>query len=134
MKYLFTITSLALIITALVSFKSGFTGTTVPETPQQETSGFVVPDDVKVILDKSCLPCHGTDGNFKAKAKWNYDKMADLKKTKQISKLSKIVSKVEKGKMPTAKFIKKNPDKNLTPDDKILLISWADGLAESLIK
>jgi len=134
MKNLIITAGLVLIITGLVSFKSGFTGTTVPETPQQETSGFVVPDDVKVILDKSCLPCHGVDGNFKAKAKWNYDKMNDLKKTKQISKLSKIISKVEKGKMPTSKFIKKNPDKNLTSNDKKVLIDWADGLAESLLK
>ena len=98
----------------------------------QEVSKFGVPDNVKVILDNSCLPCHGTDGNSKAKMKWNYDKTAGMKTHKLVSKLAKIVSKVEKGKMPPPKFEAKYPDRKLSADDEKVLIEWADGLAESL--
>ncbi len=135
MKNLIITAGLVLIITGLVSFKSNLTESSNPKVPPpQEVSKFFVPDDVKAILDKSCLPCHGTDGNAKAKLKWNYDKTARMKPYKMISKLLKIVTKVEKGKMPPAKFEKKYPDRNLAANDKKILTDWADGLAESLSK
>ena len=129
MRNLIITAGLALIIIGLAGFK--ISSKAIPL--QQETTGFPVPDDVKAVLDKSCLPCHGPDGNSKAKMKWNYEKMSEMKKSKQVSKLAKIVSKVEKGKMPTAKFVKKYPDRKLTEADKKLLIDWADSTAESLV-
>ena len=89
-----------------------------------------VPEDVKAILDRSCLPCHGAEGSGKAKMKWNYGKMAEYSKTKLISKLIKISEKVEENKMPPRKNIKKNPDRKLSDEDKTILMGWADGAAE----
>ena len=136
MKRLIITTAVAvLVFTGLVSFKSNLN--TVAQTQNsflQQPTELSVPDDVKAILDKSCLPCHGTDGNGKAKMKWNYDKMSDMKTSKVVSKLSKIITKVENGKMPTKKFVKKHPEGALTEADKKALIDWADGLAESLTK
>lgn len=136
MKNLIITTAVAaLILTGLMSFKSNFNKVAnANDSSMQQASNFSVPDDVQAILDKSCLPCHGTDGNGKAKMKWNYDKMGEMKTSKVVSKLSKIISKVEKGKMPTKKFVNKYPDRNLTETDKKALIDWADGLAESLTK
>ncbi|HDO28041.1 MAG TPA: hypothetical protein ENH02_07985 [Bacteroidetes bacterium] len=136
MKYLFTIAMPALLLIGFVSFQSNFNGTPDPNapTPPQEVSKFVVPDNVKAILDNSCLPCHGADGKFKAKIKWNYDKTAGMKTSKIVGKLSKIVTKLEKGKMPPDKFQTNNPDRKLTDTDKKVIIDWARGLAKELSK
>ena len=104
----------------------------VQNVPPQQTSGFTVPDNIQPILDKSCLPCHGADGTSKAKMKWNYEKMKSMKTSKMVGKLSKIASKVEKGKMPTKKFNEKYPDKQLTTDEKKALIDWARNYAGEL--
>jgi len=135
MKILVIIAGIAFILTGLVSFKSIFNETSVPNVPPpQGASGFVVPDNIQPILDKSCLPCHGPDGKGKAKMKWNYEKMKDKKTSKLAGKLSKITSMVEKGKMPPKKFRNKYPDKLPTQDEKKALIYWARGLAKELSK
>lgn len=135
MKNLFITAVLAFFLVGLVSFKSNFNGAPASkDPPPQEASKFVVPDNVKAILDNSCLPCHGTDGKFKAKIKWNYDKTAGMKTAKMVGKLSKVVTKLEKGKMPPAKFQTNNPDRKLTDADKKVLIDWAQGLAKKLSK
>ena len=132
MKNLVIITVFALILTGLLSFKSIVNDPAVPETSPPQESGFTVPDNIQPILDKSCLPCHGPDGNSKAKMKWNYDKMTGMKTSKLVGKLSKIATKVEKGKMPTKKFNEKYPDKQLTADEKKALIDWARAYASKL--
>ena len=91
-----------------------------------------VPKDVKAVLDRSCLPCHGADGSGKAKMKWNWEKMSEYSKTKMISKLVKVSEKVDEGKMPPAKKVKKHPEMKLSPEDKDLLMSWADNTAIKL--
>ena len=100
---------------------------------QQETNNQIdIPDSVKSVLDRSCLPCHGPDGSGKAKMKWNYDKMPEYSKTKLISKLIKITEEVDDGKMPPPKKLKKHPELKLSAEDKDLLISWAENAAEQL--
>jgi len=132
MKNLVIITVFALILTGLLSFKSMMNESSVPNVPPPQTSGFTVPDNIQPILEKSCLPCHGADGTSKAKMKWNYEKMKGIKTSKMVGKLSKIASKVEKGKMPTKKFNEKYPDKQLTADEKKALIDWARKYAGEL--
>jgi mono/diheme cytochrome c family protein len=99
----------------------------------QEVSDQVeIPQNVQVILDRSCLPCHGVDGSGKAKMKWNYEKMNEYNSSKLVSKLVKITENVSEGDMPPPKNIKKNPDRKLSEEDKSVLINWADGLAEKM--
>lgn len=99
----------------------------------QEKSSFDVPEDVKIILDNNCLQCHGSDGSGKAKMKWNYTKMIDMKTSKLISKLSKITDEVNEEKMPPKKYLKKHPEKKLTEGEKKVLVDWADQLAQSKV-
>ena len=95
--------------------------------------GFEVPKDVQQILDNSCLPCHGPDGSGKAKMKFNWEKMPEMKSSKQVSKLSKVVDKVQANKMPPSKFINKHPDAKLSDEQKKLLVDWAEDTAEKLV-
>lgn len=134
MKY---ITKLFVII--LISFSAlGFyyEPQSTPElTFSQDVSNQIdVPEDVQVLLDRSCLPCHGADGSGKAKMKWNWEKMTEYSKTKLISKLVKVAEKVEEDKMPPKKNLKKYPERILDAAEKKVIMDWADGLAEETSK
>jgi uncharacterized membrane protein len=134
MKNLFITIGLGFILIIFVGFKTNPHGNIHTKVRTQEITEILIVDSVQVILEKSCLPCHGIDGSKKAKMKWNFEKMPDLKVSKQVSKLAKIVSELEDGKMPTAKFIKKHPDRNLTEEEKNILIKWAEEQAEKLTR
>ncbi len=107
---------------------------TSTETVQNLNENFKVPQDVKNVLDNSCLQCHGADGKFKAKLKFNFENMAEMDNTKLISKLSKIDDVVSEGSMPPKKYVKKNPSHALTKADKKIITDWASSLAEEIIK
>jgi cytochrome c553 len=92
-----------------------------------------VPEDVQAILDNSCLPCHGADGQGKAKLKWNWEKMPELTTSKQVSKLSKVVDEVNEDKMPKPKYLKKHPEAKLSDEQKKVLVDWAERTAEGLV-
>ena len=128
MKYLLHLFVLIILSISLLGFYYGDQDKAI--TIQDEKNQIDVPDNVKAILDRSCLPCHGADGSGKAKMKWNYEKMPDYSKTKLISKLVKVSEKVEADKMPPPKNVKKNPDRKLSNDEKKLLMEWADSAAE----
>ena len=65
-----------------------------------------VPADIQLILDKSCVMCHNKESsNTKAKTKLNFDKLYNMKKSKQIAKFSKIAKEVEEAEMPPSKFL-----------------------------
>jgi predicted transcriptional regulator len=96
---------------------------------------YEVPENINVIIDKSCFMCHNADSkNKKAKMKFKLDKMSSMKVSKQISKLSKIAKEVDKGDMPPAKFLEHNPDKALSQEEKDTLIKWAKDYAKELAK
>ena len=94
-----------------------------------------IPDSVKEILDNSCWGCHNSESkNTKAKLKLKFDELNDLKVSKQISKLNKIVKALNKGKMPPEKMLAKYPDMALTPETKAELTDWAKTTSEELMK
>ncbi len=131
MKNLILILTIA---TASITFLSFTTGTGY-EMPSDKVGlpAYDVPDDVQEIIDNSCYGCHNTDSkSTKGKMKLNFDKLSDLKQSKQIGKLMKISKVVKNGKMPTKKFVEKYPDKKLTDDETTLLVTWADNMAVEL--
>ncbi|NOY51044.1 MAG: heme-binding domain-containing protein [Chlorobi bacterium] len=128
--FLFSIAIAAILMSFATAQKSS-----KPEKAQTtEENGFSIPDNVKSVLDRSCLNCHGIDGKGKAKIKWNYEKMPSYSKSKLISKLSKIEDKINNAKMPPPRFLKKHPDNRLSQEEKETLTNWASGLATDLSK
>jgi uncharacterized membrane protein len=99
---------------------------------QDASNQLEIPQNVQVILDKSCLPCHGADGSGKAKMKWNYEKMGDYTTSKLVGKLVKINEVVSEEEMPPPKKIKKNPELKLTSEERDIIAKWADEAAQSL--
>lgn len=98
-------------------------------------SSYEIPENISAIMDKSCIMCHNAESkNSKAKLKLKLDELADMKVSKQISKLSKIAKEVSKGDMPPSKFTSKYPEKALSDEEKETLISWAKNYSEELAK
>lgn len=105
--------------------------------PQEESKSeavtYHVPDDVQQIIDKSCIGCHNSDSkNIKGKGKLKFDELPDMKLHKQVGKLANIAEVTEEGDMPPSKFLKNNPDRELTDEEKQKLVSWANEMAEKL--
>ena len=99
----------------------------------ENANSFETPDNIQAIIDNSCYACHDNESkSTKSKKKLNFDKLNDLKVSKQISKLMKITKVVRKGKMPIQKYIDKYPDRKLTSDEAVSLSSWAANSAEKL--
>ncbi len=99
----------------------------------EDVPGITIPENVQAVFNKSCMPCHGADGSFKAKSRLNFDKLYELKRGKLVSKLTKIADEVKEGSMPKKKFVKKHPDAALSADQKNLVVDWAEKQADQLV-
>lgn len=100
---------------------------------QEGDAAFTIPENINKTLQNSCYGCHNSESkNTKAKLKLKLDDLSTMKKSKLISKLSKIAKSVEKGKMSPKKFVAKYPEKALNDDQKKELIEWARTTATSL--
>ena len=89
---------------------------------------FIIPKNIQLILDKSCVICHSSKSkNTKGKAKLNIDNMlnGEYSLQKIASKLRGINKAVMiKKTMPTKKFIKNYPDKVITEKERKILSDW----------
>ena len=101
---------------------------TPPEDPK-----FTMPDNIKQIVDHSCIGCHGPDSR-KAKAKLHlrFDELGELNTGKLVGKLSKIEKVLDKEKMPPKNFLEHNPDRAPTAEQRETLKNWAASTAQSL--
>ena len=100
---------------------------------QTGDAAFTIPDNINKTLQNSCYGCHNSESNnSKAKMKLKLDELSTMKKSKLISKLSKIAKSVQKGKMAPEKFEAKYPEKALNAEQKKELIEWAKTTASSL--
>ena len=64
--------------------------------------------------------------------KWKVEDLNSMSSYKLAGKLNDMVKEIDKGKMPPSKFVEKNPEHNLTAEDKTLLVNWATKEAEKL--
>ena len=129
MKKLFIISVTAMALGLLMGCSSS---SGLSNNPETKNTNFRIPNEVRTILDNSCLQCHGDNGKFKPKLKWNFEKMPYMDNAKLISKLSKIEDVVNNGEMPPKKYVKKNPSHKLNKEDKQVLSNWASSLAEKI--
>ena len=135
MKKTVTILLPALLFVFSMSFMIDSEKANKPGVANASVSKLEIPDNIKSILDKSCMGCHGGEAsNQKAKMKLNFAKFNNGKYSlgKQIAKLNGIAKSVEKGKMPTKKFVAKYPDRALSDADAKALIEWAKAQASAM--
>lgn len=84
-----------------------------------------VPADVAAIFKKSCIGCHSEPGNKMAMLKLNFSKWDGYSPEKQAAKANTMCEEVTKGKMPPPKFVLKNPETALSPEEVKRICEWA---------
>lgn len=98
-----------------------------PVSPVAEDLELGWPEEVMVLLERSCFDCHTAEsGNVKAKGKLNFSKWEGYKLTKQISKLDGISGTIEEKDMPPKKYLEKKPEAAFTDEEIALIKKWAD--------
>ncbi len=121
MHYLKTFAGLILIL-FLFSFSSEEKNNST-NTSQQEKAVF--PAEVHSVLKKSCFDCHSDEAKkILSKSKLNFDKLDELSEVKMIATLKKVEREIKEDKMPPKKYIQKNPEKNMTEDEKTMIFEW----------
>ena len=124
------------ISTAFISFQSSpiLPKSSLLENPGPE-EGFVIPDDVNQIFEKSCFGCHNVESSSdKAQKKLLIDQITELSKAKLVSALDDIGEVLEENEMPPKKFLAKYPDKALSENEAKRLKEWANETVEELMK
>ncbi len=116
----------------------GFTSLSVwavgTENPTKPQAGSM-PDNVSTIIEQRCFGCHNTDSkNDKAKEDLDFKTFDGLSTMKKMSSYNKIAEVLEKQEMPPQKFLEKFPDKNVTDEERTVLLEWAKNEAATLIK
>jgi hypothetical protein len=122
------------------------------EGPQPNHIGNVypIPGDVKAILDKACNDCHSNNTSYPwysklqpvdwwldkhirdGKKELNLDEYTDKNLRYQYHKLEEIAEMVKDGEMPLDSYTWTHKDAILTEAEKNTLISWADGIRDSM--
>jgi len=128
----------------------------MPENNSTNNSNFIaennIPTDVAKLLKSSCYDCHSQQVNFPwysyvAPISWqvatdintgrehldfcNWD---NLSKREKIKMLGKISDEVSIGEMPMRIYKVMHPEANFSKEQRDLLISWADNLAEKILE
>lgn len=98
---------------------------------QDKTNATVMtsmPENISGILKNSCLMCHSSQSNGKAKIFLNLSKWDSMIARKQAKEAKSISKQISKGNMPPAGFLEKRPQAKLTADQVLAISTWAHGL------
>ncbi|KOH43376.1 heme-binding domain-containing protein [Sunxiuqinia dokdonensis] len=119
MKNLNLITSLFLLL--LLSSSISF----ADEKPDEKKITLKMPEDVRAVVDNSCFGCHNTDSrNEDAREHLDFKTMHQLSDIKKLGAFKEIREVIEENEMPPKKFLERRPEKELTEEQKKILIDW----------
>lgn len=95
---------------------------------------FAYPQDVKVIIDQKCFACHNANARSDmAKQKLSFDRLGQMTKTEQITRLNNIVEVLDNGMMPPKHYLEMKPEGKLTPEESKVLKNWAKSTADKML-
>ena len=118
--------------------------------PNYIGKAYPVPEDVKSILQKACNDCHSNNTRYpwysnvqpvdwwltnhinNGKNHLNFDEYTNRRLRYQYGKLDETVDLVKKKEMPLNSYTWIHKDAILTEDEKNKLISWAEGIMDTL--
>ena len=93
------------------------------------------PKKVDAIIQAKCYGCHSADSKAqKAKDKLNWDALAGLPKEQLLEKVKSIQDVLDKGSMPPARFLEKNPQDKLTDKETKAFKKWTSKKIKKLSK
>ena len=93
-----------------------------------------MPEEVSTVLESRCYGCHTTGAKSEDALKAvNFTEWENYKASKQVAVLGDISNVVKKGKMPPEKYLKNNPEKELTDVQKKLILDWTKEVSDKLL-
>ena len=93
--------------------------------PGDEVKTTSIPNEVNVVLNNSCMACHGTAGGAMALSMLDLSKWDQYKPEKQANKATAICKTVTSGTMPPKPYLKAHPEATLTADQIELICKWS---------
>jgi uncharacterized membrane protein len=106
-----------------------------PVNQSVKKSGSIYTAEAKKVIDEKCYGCHSVKGKSQdAKDALMWDSMPNLQKSKLVATLDDIIGVLKENTMPPEDVIKKYPEMKLLPQEKKILLSWAESKADSLLK
>ncbi len=114
------------------------------EQPNHISTAINVPEPVRNILSRSCMDCHSNNTTYpwydkiqpfawflnnhikEGKSEINFDEYASYNLRRQYHKMEEITEQIKEDKMPLKSYRIMHADARLTPEDKQILIQWAE--------
>ncbi len=122
-------------IVVLVIFTGFFFIQSSPDNQSPQKSGSIYSAEAKKVIDAKCYGCHSEKGkSMDAKDALLWDNLPNLQKSRIVATLDDIIGVLKENTMPPEDVIKKYPEMKLLPQEKKILLSWAESKADSLLK
>lgn len=122
---------IVLAIIAAIFFIQGYPQQEQPRLNDQ--SGFY-PADVENVVNNKCYGCHSEKGQSQdAKDALMWDSLPGLPKAKMVATFDEMIEVLEEDAMPPEDAVKKYPQLKLQPEEKKVLMSFAEAKADSLL-
>ena len=93
---------------------------------EPQKASLPLPDNVKTIVAKSCMPCHSSTGGLMSRSKLNFDEWTSYSADKQKDKANDMYSKISKDKMPPKNARETRPEIIPTKEQVRIIKKWAD--------
>lgn len=114
------------------------------------SNAFPVPEEVDVVLRRSCYDCHSNNTVYPwyaqiqpvgwwlqshvndAKQEVNFDEFASYRPMRQYRKLQEIAEEVDEDLMPLPSYLYIHSDARLSDDEKTLIMEWTGAMRDSM--
>ena len=107
----------------------------LPGNKSMQRSGTFYTAEARKVIDNKCYGCHSDQGKSKdAKDVLMWDSLPNLSKSSQVATLDHIIKVLKEKKMPPEGVVKKYPEMIMSPEDTKVLQSWAESVADNLLK
>ena len=107
----------------------------LPGNKSMQKNGSFYTAEAKKVIDSKCYGCHSDQGKSKdAKEALMWDSLPNLSKSTQVATLDHIIKVLKEKKMPPEGVVKKYPEMKMSPEDTKVLQSWAESMADNLLK
>jgi len=118
--------------------------------PNDITQIYLVPEPVKVLLNKACNDCHSNNTHYpwytnvqpvglwlqhhvnEGKHELNFSEFGAYPAKRQYHKLEEVAKQVKNDEMPLSSYLWVHADAKLSDADKQLLINWANELRKMI--
>jgi hypothetical protein len=119
--------------------------------PNDISTQYVVPANVKQVLEKACDDCHSNNTNYpwytniqpvgwwlqhhvnEGKRELNFNEFVGYPLKKQDHKMEELIKTVKEGEMPINSYTWTHKNAKLSEQEKELLLNWAQEIRNKII-